>query len=219
MAATSLCFSLHSRRCVRDSPVWLTPIAANSHSLGSMRKTVIRESPARSFAAVTVQVQCPERESANWNLCQPPAWAKLPAQGPANKRLRRLSIVFRGSRFSLFLTSYILTSFFSVVVRHASHVVRWGRFSAVAWPSPHHRRRKIADCDSHRPVAKQLPAGIVIRCGNFQDVAFRKFVTPSWTNNFTGTDSRCPWASAFASSVATVSLRDTSSSTICFRNR
>src|SRR6267378_5168671 len=76
--------------------------------------------------------------------------------------------------------------YFSVVMRHPSHIVRWFRVP----PQRSHLRiiggGKIADGDAHRSVAQKLPGGIVVRCGNFQDIAARKFVAAILDKQFHG---------------------------------
>src|SRR6266478_2929782 len=144
-------------------------MAASSHSLGSIRKTAICESPAELGSwAVTYRSSMPGAR-----VCQPefvPATSpgKSPSKRKTPRPLCRLSRV-SGHRPRI--------TFFSVIVRHARHVVRW--FGVP--PQRHHLRvirgDKITDGDSHGSVAQQLPGGIVVRGGNFQHVAFRKFVT------------------------------------------
>src|SRR6266851_1887102 len=81
---------------------------------------------------------------------------------------------------TLSLHPYFLTPshhYFSMIMRHPSHIMSW----LLLPPQRRHLRivggDKIPDGDSHCSVAQQLSGGIVVRCGNFQDIACRKFVT------------------------------------------
>ncbi len=82
-----------------------------------------------------------------------------------------------------------------VIVGHPRHLMRWLGFA----PERGHLRiiggDKIADGDAHGPFAEELSGRIVVRCGDFQHIVCRKLT--------------------LASSVATVSLRETSCSTTC----